>query len=69
MNEKNSGSTVRQVQTPEETHAMALLGADAAKKKKDKCKGLEIVITCKPQLVSCDPVASTPCDPVVIVIK
>ncbi|HEX7836877.1 MAG TPA: hypothetical protein VF469_05405 [Kofleriaceae bacterium] len=49
-------------------HAMSLLGADAAAKKKP-CKKLEIVITCKPQLVSCDPVTTTPCDPVVIIIN
>ena len=47
-------------------HAEALLGAAAAKK---KCKKLEITIECKPQLVSCDPVVNTPCDPVVIIIK
>lgn len=48
-------------------HAMSLLGASANKK---KCKEQEIVIKCKPQLVSCDPVVVVDdCSKVKIVIN
>jgi hypothetical protein len=66
MSEKPKRKT--RASTAEAAHAMSLLGADAAAKKKP-CKKLEIVITCTPQLVSCDPVVATPCDPVIIVIN
>ncbi len=47
---------------------MSLLGANLAPKTKP-CEGMQVTITCKPQLVSCKPVTTTPCNPVIIVIN
>ena len=51
----------------EAKHAFSLVGAAAAKR---GCSKQEIVITCKPQLVSCDPVVVVDdCTKVKVVIK
>lgn len=51
----------------EAKHAFSLIGASSAKR---KCTKQEIVITCKPQLVSCDPVVvADDCKKVTITIN